>query len=827
MICALHHPILFRWPGFGLPITLVLLAVSVVLTSVDRPAQHWKVGEDNEPPLVRFHDNEQNEDGLFRWSYPQATLFLYGYRGSPALVELRLNAPRQDGMHPAQVVFSCQDGQLATTTVAGYWRRYQILLPTSTTTETFLSWQTDPYVALPDVRELGVVLSGVKLLTTVTRPLLSDQLIGWPVLPLLVWWAGIVWGWSGRWRDGLAILALLPTVGLAWFPVETDYWLPTLPWPAWPLVPIGFLAGWPLITTTVARVSHWVALQPQWLWFGLISAFAGLIALRFGAPAWLMLPISLGGVWLAWSLLHHCEESTSSWSIGWILTGVTGVALITRLIALDQMPPALWRDEARHGLLALQIWTDPTFRPVYVVKNADLPALFFYLVAPFVGILGTHAWSVRLVSALAGALTPLALYWFAAPIVGRRAAVLGSALLAWASWSLSMSRWAFPATLDHLLVLTASGLLWRGLDPGQSYRRSWLYIGGAALLGGLAVYTYHTGRLAPLALLVVALFRLGRDRRLWQLFWARLVVAALVGAVVLTPLTLYILQDSAGFNRRVGYVSIFQANNLFIHRPLNLLAENVVRYTLMWHVQGDANGRHHLPLAPMVDPVVGLFLLVGLGLYFRTPHQTHVVVLLWLLYHVPGLLSSDAPHTMRALGTLAPACALAGWGLSCLVGHVSARRWLMLLVLLTSLVSNLSIYFGFMWRDPRVYSEFDRVETVMAQIVRTAALQREQNQPKVTVYLPHEWALSDTVRFLTADLPPAQRPHILGNPIADGDVLVVLPAFADVEDVAAVLQALGPTAVEVLPTPTIPADGEPLVRVFGRGVAALELMKEP
>lgn len=824
MIRALHHPILFRWPALWLPITLVLLAVGVLLTGADRPAQYWKVGEDNEPPLVRFHGNEQNEDGLFRWSYPQATLFLYGYRGSPALVELRLAAPRRDGMHPAQVAFSYQDGQLATTTVAGYWRRYQLLLPTSTTTETFLSWQTDPYVALPDVRELGVALSGVKLLTIVTRPPLSGQLIGWAVLPLLVWWVGIVWGWSGRWRDGAAILALVPAIGLAFVPVVAEYWLPTLPWPAWPLVPIGLLVGWPLIAAGFARVSHWVALQPQWPWLGLTSAFAGLLALRFGAPVWLMLPISIAGVWLAWSLLHHREES-ASWPIGWMLAGITGVALITRLIALDQMPPALWRDEARHGLLALQIWTDPTFRPVYVVKDADLPALFFYLVAPFVGILGPHAWSVRLVSALAGALTPLALYWFSAPIVGRRAAVLGAALLAWASWSLSMSRWAFPATLDHVLVLTAGGLLWRGLDPEQPHRRSWLYIGGAALLGGLAVYTYHTGRLAPLALLVVALFRLGRDWNRWRLFWSRLLVAALIGAVVLLPLVLYIVNDSAGFNRRVGFVSIFQADDLTRHRPLDFLVEHLVRYGLMWHVQGDANGRHHLPLAPMVDPVVGIFLLVGLGLAWQMRRQAVAgIAALWLLYHLPGLLSFNAPHAMRALGTLAPACMLAGWGLSRLGSGRAWQRWFISAMLVISVVFNLWVYFGQMRTHPRVYGEFDRVETVMAQIAHLAA---KRNEPAVTVYLPREWALSDSVRFLTSDLPPDRRPQIWRGTSAADNVLVVLPAFANAEEVAAVLQSLGPTAVEVLPTPTIPADGEPLVRVFGRGVAALELMKEP
>gem|GEM_PF-6117989 len=95
------------------------------------------------------------------------------------------------------------------------------------------------------------------------------------------------------------------------------------------------------------------------------------------------------------------------------------------------------------------------------------------------------------------------------------------------------------------------------------------------------------------------------------------------------------------------------------------------------------------------------------------------------------------------------------------------------------------------------------------------------------MYLPREWALSDTVRFLTTDLPLAQQPTIWRGASDDENTLVVLPAFADATEVATVLQALGPSAIEVFPTPTLPSGSEPLVRVFARGLAAIELMRAP
>ncbi|MGB9738321.1 MAG: ArnT family glycosyltransferase [Chloroflexus sp.] len=628
---------------------------------------------------------------------------MYGYRGVPALVELRLAAPRAPGMPPAQAVFTDHEGLLAVATIAGYWRRYRLIVPTTTTTDTVVRWTTDPYVSTRDVRELGLALSGVKLLALVGQPPLSNQTVAWGTLPLLVWMAATVWRWPDRWRIAATGLAVIPALGLALFPVAAEYWLPSMPWLWWPVLPALALVIWPELAAGWRSVAQWAAARPIVGWMGLVVALASLFALRAGALAWIALPLVFGGVGLAWPLITDSEER-SIWPIDHLLVAITGVALLTRLVALDQMPVALWRDEARHGLLALRIWSEPDFRPIYVPVVADLPALLFYLMAPVVGILGPHVWSVRLVSAVAGALTPLALYWFVAPIIGRRTAVLSAALLAWSSWSLSMSRWAFPATLDHVLVLTAAGLLWRGLDPNRRGWWVWCSVALAALLGGLAVYTYHTGRLAPLALAVVVLFRLSRDRERWRLTWSRLALAALIGAIVVMPLVWY--PDSFGFNRRVGSVSIFQANSLNRHRPLDFLAENIVAHGLMWHIQGESNGRHHLPSAPMVDPVVGLFLLLGIGVAWRARSTAGVLLALWLLYYIPGLLSFNAPHAMRSLGTLAPACALAGWGLSRLASGAQWRRWLIPAALAGSLAVNLWVYFGLMWHDPRGYGEF-------------------------------------------------------------------------------------------------------------------------
>ena len=47
----------------------------------------------------------------------------------------------------------------------------------------------------------------------------------------------------------------------------------------------------------------------------------------------------------------------------------------------------------RHGLLALRILNDRSYRPVYVPNVADIPALLFYLAAVPIQLFGAHPYS--------------------------------------------------------------------------------------------------------------------------------------------------------------------------------------------------------------------------------------------------------------------------------------------------------------------------------------------------------------------------------------------------------------------------------------------------
>lgn len=797
--------------------------------------------------LVGFYAVERNPTDVFRWSRPDAALFLFGFDGRPARVMMRLAAPR-DTADPPVLSVSMRGRPVGAFAVAPGWRRYYLLTPTDPAGDTPLLLRTAAYRPPGDGRDLGVALSAFAALPVdrsawLPPPVRALFLASFPLLGwlLLVWRmphrtpAGTVLRWGV-----VAALALLTGVAAA-FPIAAGYVFPTLGWPWWPALPLALIIAWrparPLLERMARRLRTTGFLAA---WGGAALALALVVALRLGLPPVVGMTGLVAAVALTVLALHRddglmvdASQQPIRRNEALALAVITVAAIVLRFYRLDDLPSGMWRDEARHGLLALRIWNDPGYRPVYVVAGADLPALLFYLMAPVLAITGPGVGAARLVSALAGALMPLALWWAARPILGARASLYGAAFLAWASWGLSMSRWAFPATLDHLLELTAIGFMWRAL--GQPSR--WRAIAGMALAGALAAlaaYAYHTGRLAPLVFAALTALRLGRDAGAWRRALPALSAAAIAGIIVLLPLLAFIASDFEGYNRRTGAVAIGNAQNLE-KRTAALALDNVARYLGMWHIAGDPNGRHHAPGAPMLDPLAGTCFALGAGLAVAGWRSKAFVPLLWLaLALVPGIFSTNAPHAMRSLGALAPSCMLASMALDTLIRGTTgaaSQQWrrsapaVVAGMLAVSLAFNVWLYFVAMPRNPAVYNEFDQTETAAGRVVRAAATANDPQLRAVRVFLDRRLIERDTVRFLTSDLSVgifdgAQLPATV-----TGDVLLILPPDASGEERTAALAAPGPAARELTP-PLLPDGETPLFLAYGNSNAAQRLLDE-
>ncbi len=861
--CMLRNSVFCTLPGSVLTVVLLIiltLSLMVLGARFARPFLHINIdGNNDQRFLARFHAVEYNELEAYRWSQPVASIFLYGFDGRSALVDLRLTSPRPPDITNATVTMQVGQRDLGTFAIAPErnWRRYYVLVPTHASGDTALVLRSNGFQpGYPDTRELGVALS---------------QLMAWPVngrsafplpqralfllsLPVLAWL--LLRHSTGRPALAASVGGMLAIVaGLAAaYPLTAGYLLPTTWWPWWPFLPFLILIGIPHAWQLLHKHTSFA----PWTGPGVITI--AILALRLGAnvtPGLLLLLagtlLTLAGIAPATSPIQRLQAAFPG---GWrgeitVLIGITLLALGLRLYQLDVLPAGLWRDEARHGLLALRIWQEPAFRPIYVVGGADLPALLFYLMAPVVGISGPHVWSARLVSAVAGGLTPLALWWAARPLVGPHVALTSAALLAWASWSLSMSRWAFPATLDPLFMLTAVGLMWRALTrvipdsspataPPCTTRPLPTAIILAALSGvcaGLAAYTYHTGRMGPITLAALTFLCLGSTPRYWQRATPLLAAAALAGLLTLLPLLHFIANDWDGYNRRVSNVSVLDSDSTTMRAPLLLLLHNTGRYLLMWHVAGDRNGRHHAPGAPMLDPLSGMLLVLGLGvaIMYRHSRELAVVLLLLVCNLVPGLLSGNAPHAMRSIGVLAPTCLLAGLGLTVLCTYlprpnIAPHRqiggwWLPVGFLAGSLLFNTWLYFGQMAHDPAVYNEFYPAETAMARIARAPSATDDPALQAVQVFLPRDVARTDTVRFLTSGLRVETFDGTWFSTPPGDQVLVLLPNTISVGETLATLRVRNANARLIPVTPHYLQQTQPLFQAYALGDEAVRLLQ--
>jgi 4-amino-4-deoxy-L-arabinose transferase-like glycosyltransferase len=799
----------------------------------------------------------------FAWSRPLAALAFYGFEGRPLLLDLRLSATRPPGEPLAQLALAEGTYTYGSFPVAGGWRRYRLLLPAAARNERTLSLSSTPFTPSGrDDRELGVALAELRVLALPPQawsPVRFERALFLASFPPLIALActallprrrtkharpraGL--GTLGRvLRPSLAGLALLLAFLGALRPLDSSYLLPTI----W-LLP-ALLLALPWLPRLLRRAAALVRLRGWGLLAigaGLAIALVGIALLRLERA----LPLGLGLLLLASALASlglagerfsyervNAHVAGRKWE--WLaLLAITLAALALRLYRLDTLPLGLFRDEARHGLQALRIWQDASYRPIYVVYDAQLPALLFYLMAPLLGLLGPSPWATRLLPALLGALAPLALWWFARPIWGPRPALFAAASMAVGAWALHMSRWAFPVTLDPLLTLLALGLLWRALHAPASPRARDLTLGLlAGGCGGLAAYGYHSGRLAPLILAAAATIWLGLERRRWRAALPVLLAAAAGGLLALAPLLLFILSDTAGYMYRVERVSLFKDRLVGPHTPLGVLASNALRYTLMWHVAGDANARHNLPGAPMLDPLAGLLLVLGLWRALRRPARRATLLLLaWLgIGLLPGVFSGQAPHAMRSFHSFAPACILVGLGLAALLAALerglvptkirarASARWPWALaagLLAFSLAWSGRAYFVAYAESRAVYTRFNVVETKLGGALRELAAREDPRLRGYQLLVDEGMIRRDVFAYLAQGLDVGQCGQAGCLPRPEGRAILLIKGEASEAEHAEALWALGPGAALLGPGAHYPGGDEPIYWVYGVGPEA-------
>lgn len=333
------------------------------------------------------------------------------------------------------------------------------------------------------------------------------------------------------------------------------------------------------------------------------------------------------------------------------------LALFMRLFHITSQPFGIWFDEAEAGLQARRMLHDSSYRPVFY-PPINVTGQFLALYALALGWLGDAITSMRLVSVLFGLGAVLAAYLFGRELHGPRFGLALAFFMAVARWPVNFSRIAMTGIDAPFFELLSLYFLTRLLRRGHLRDALWA---GLVLGMGLNFYTAFRLYLLALALFagVVLILRWqpvadALKQGGWRRYLGALAMLAASAWLAVMPLVEYALNDPTSFMYRTRQISILTKRDQA--DLTTALLDSSRRHLAMFNIAGDRNGRHNLPGAPMLDPVMGVLFILGIGLALaKNRHPANIFFLILLpATLLGGILSVDfeAPQSLRSIAVL-------------------------------------------------------------------------------------------------------------------------------------------------------------------------------
>lgn len=400
---------------------------------------------------------------------------------------------------------------------------------------------------------------------------------------------------------------------------------------------------------------------------------------------------------------------------------IFSLALILRVWKITEFPAGLNADEAAIGYNAysLVLTGKDEFGHSWPISfqsfNDFKPGLYFYLVLPFVKVLGLNELAIRLPSVILGSMTVAVLYFLVIELFKSDfLASICSFFLAISPWHLQFSRGGWETNAATFFIVLGVYFFFKTIRNSK-------YIAFSFFSFILSLYTYHSARIiSPLLLLGLIILNFGKifkkDNRRW------LAVSFLMGFILVIPLATSMIKGG-GVSRFSG-VGIFadegpywRTNELRgqhqdpYSRSVKLIHNKYLEYGLRFFdnyfrhfsgdflfISGDEIQRNRVPEMGQMYLVEIPFLLLGFYFLIRNRPKNWLFLLWWLIVApLASALTFQSPHAIRALNMIIPLVIISGYGLMNLLtlGQEILKKKLMFLagcLLFTIYFWNFSFY---------------------------------------------------------------------------------------------------------------------------------------
>lgn len=363
-----------------------------------------------------------------------------------------------------------------------------------------------------------------------------------------------------------------------------------------------------------------------------------------------------------------------------ILIGIIILAFFLRFYLLSSVPPSASLDEASIGYNAYSILETGGDEygnkfPILLRAYDDWrPALYVYLVIPFIKLFGLNVLSVRLPSVILSVLTVIATYFLVKELFSSSKnkiffAILSSLLLAISPWHIYISRLGHEVNAG--LSFAVFGILFflKAVNNKKS-----LFLILSSIFFALDLYTYQSQKVfVPLIIIVFGfvykdfLFKMKKGA----------LISFIFGITIIFPITLATLSPQ-GLIRFKG-TSAFGEEAFYKES-----AEKILKYKNKGNFLGEVvNNRRLVPFKIFISnyishfdfkflflnsgnesfkaPNVGLmylwefpFAVLGIVFLFKKQDKkTRLLLISWpLIAFIAPSLTTGSPHAMRAFNVL-------------------------------------------------------------------------------------------------------------------------------------------------------------------------------
>ncbi len=493
-----------------------------------------------------------------------------------------------------------------------------------------------------------------------------------------------------------------------------------------------------------------------------------------------------------------------------ILFAITAVAAFFRFYRLDSIPPGFQFDQAFNAFDILRLLQGQF--AIFFPANTGREPLYFYLLMPSVALFGPTAFAIKLTSAIIGLITIPLIYGFAralfSPSPGSvRIAALAALFAAISFWHVFFSRDGLRVILEVPLTLLTFWYLWRATSPsplgmrGEASLRDFIQSG---VFLALALYTYPSGRLLPIAVIILSMYAALSDRARAMLYLKGLLVSLLVAGVLFLPLGIYFFFHPDQFISHTEQISVF-ASRVNEGNILTAIYGNFLAVAQMFLIKGDEASIRNLPSRPIFDPMLGALFVIGAAIFLvtlfhprsiRIDRKKSIFIATWLLVTLASsLFSDDAPNFLRTLPAFPALMVLPAWAAAELWERLRAPAAQVATVAFGAMIAASTVltyrdYFIVFANSPGLYYTFD-VDKV------EASTWINQDARSQHIYLAPLWYQQGTISLLTRNAPLKSfesRDTIVLPSSAEGkDALFAFPPEQEkkVQTLAARLGALG------------------------------------